>query len=152
MRKKQLYFLILFLAVVCLSFWAQHRFEPRPLAEMETKQITLAGAVVTVRVAATEADQERGLMGVSSLRDDEGMLFPFTPAGKQRFWNEGMLMPFDLLWVRNDRVVGIEKQFPAYAGEAVIKESPGAVGYVLELKGGWSDRHGLRVGDLILGL
>lgn len=150
--KKQLYFLLVLIIAGGVYYFAQKYYEPHVLAEMGTTQLIVAGEHVSARVAATSADQEKGLMGVSALSDAEGMLFPFSPASRQKFWNQGMVMPFDLIWIKNQRVAGIEKNFPALGDTPIIRASPGEVTDVLELASGWADRHGLRIGDLISGL
>lgn len=152
MNKKQLYFLLVLTIAGGIYYYADKYYKPHTVAEMRIETLSLAGSVVNARVAETPADKERGLMGVTMLPDSEGMLFPFSPMGKQQFWNQGMVMPFDLLWIRNARVVGIEKYLPAFGGAPIIRESPGEVSHVLELASGWADRHGLRIGDRVLGL
>lgn len=152
MRTKQLYFLLVLIIAGGFYYYTEKYYEPHVAAEMRTETLTLAGSVITARVAETPADKERGLMGVTSLTDYEGMLFPFTSPGTQKFWNQGMVIPFDLLWIQNERVIGIEKNFPAFDNKPIVRASPDAVSHVLELPAGWSDRHGVRVGDRVLGL
>lgn len=135
-----------------IIFFTQKYYQPKAYAEMRVTEIELAGETINARMAETPADQERGLMGVASLDDDEGMIFTFPKPINTKFWNKGMLMPFDLVWVANGRVLGIERNIPLPADVPKIYESPAHVNGVIELSAGWADRHGVRVGDLISGL
>ena len=46
-----------------------------------------------VRIPTTIQLQEKGLAGVSSLNDTEGMLWEYHPAERVAFWMKGMMMP-----------------------------------------------------------
>jgi uncharacterized membrane protein (UPF0127 family) len=45
---------------------------------MKQIDITIADKVYTVSVAQTEDEKEKGLMGVETLPEDQGMLFDYT--------------------------------------------------------------------------
>ena len=152
MYRKQLYFLIVLLVSGAIVVYAEGDLEPRAIAEMRTETINVLGEDIVVRVAHTAADQKRGLKGVTSLTDAQGMLFSFGVATEVSFWNQDMDIPFDLIWIKNERVVGMEHAVPAYAAGERIVTSPGVVTHVLELASGWAERHGLRMGDIISGL
>jgi len=154
-RPRQIYFLLFF--ALCVGAWSfvQYYYLPtEELAEMQTIDIVLAGVNIQARLAVTPGEQARGLAGVAVLENNEGMLFQFSPPTPVRFWNKGMIMPFDLIWIRNGRVVGWEANVPvATEGEMpLIHESGEAIDYVLELPAGWVDRYGVRIGDQTIGL
>ena len=52
-----------------------------------------------VEVAATEAQQERGLMCRRSLGRDRGMLYVFSDHRPVAFWMKDTLMPLDILFI-----------------------------------------------------
>src|SRR5207249_7239504 len=102
-------------------------------------------AEVSLEVAATPAERERGLMYRTSLAEGRGMLFVFDADGNQSFWMKNTLIPLDLLFIARDgTVVGI------YASATPLSTANIAVGkpsrYVLEVPGGWTARHGIAVG------
>ena len=104
------------------------------------------GAVeVSLEVAATPAERERGLMYRTSLAEGRGMLFVFDADGNQSFWMKNTLIPLDLLFIARDgTVVGI------HANATPLSTADIAVGkasrYVLEVPGGWAARHGISAG------
>ncbi|MCZ7625774.1 MAG: DUF192 domain-containing protein [Candidatus Methylomirabilis sp.] len=59
---------------------------------------------ITVEVARTRREQAKGLAGRSSLPKGEGMLFPFDAAEHRTFWMKGMLIPLDIVWIREGRL------------------------------------------------
>ena len=63
-----------------------------------------------------------------------------------------MKFNIDLLWINDDKVLGIEKNMPApLAGtedkDLLIYSSAEPVNRVLEINGGLVDQYGLKVGD-----
>jgi len=64
----------------------------------------------------------------------------------------GMRFPIDIIWIKNNRVVGIEKNVPAPEKgipEAALKvyNPPESVDRVLEINAGLSDSLGIKIGD-----
>ncbi len=62
-----------------------------------------------VDVVATPAALAKGLSGREDLSSNEGMLFVFSKVKEQTFWMKGMKIPIDLIWIKDDVVVGFEK-------------------------------------------
>ena len=110
--------------------------------------MTLEGlaAPVRVEVARTAAEQERGLMGRREVPAGTGMLFPFSPAAVQSFWMRDTLVPLDIAWVRDGRVVGATRMTPCpdLGPRCPVYPSPGPVDAALEVRAGGLD--GVRPG------
>lgn len=114
-------------------------------------KVALRGQDFDVLVADNPIKRSRGLSGRESLAENEGMLFLFSGAGYQVFWMKGMLIPIDIIWVKDNRVVGFEKNVQPEPG---VKSSrlkryapPEAVDKVLEVRAGTVERLGVQVGD-----
>ena len=101
----------------------------------------------TVDVAATDEEQQRGLMFVRSLPGDRGMIFPYDPPQNVGFWMKNTLIPLDMIFIRADgsiaRIATAKPldETPVPAGEAVAA--------VLELRGGRAAELGVREGDRV---
>ena len=104
------------------------------------------GAVeVSLEVAATPEERERGLMYRRSLAEGRGMLFVFDADGNQSFWMKNTLIPLDLLFIaRNGTVVGIHANATPLSTANIAVGKPSR--YVLEVPGGWAARHGISAG------
>jgi uncharacterized membrane protein (UPF0127 family) len=124
----------------------QHRANCRPL-DVETPQATLHLAV-----AATEAQRERGLMGVPFLPVRQGMLFVFADATDQSryFWMKNTITSLDMVFVKGDgTVTSIAARVPATAPgtpDDKVARRDGVGRYVIELGAGEAARDGLAPG------
>lgn len=119
------------------------------------KTLTIGSKSVNVEVANTEKLRKAGLSGKSSLAQDSGMLFVFdslqvTP----EFWMKGMLIPIDMIWISQGKVVKIDANVqPPSPGtpdsNLTIYAPNGKVDYVLEVNGGFSDKNGIKTGAAV---
>lgn len=100
----------------------------------------------TVAVAATQGQQEKGLMFRRSLAPNEGMIFPYSPSQQVAFWMRNTLIPLDMLFIRSDgtivRIVTAKPldETPVSSGEPVSS--------VLEIAGGRAAELGIKEGDI----
>jgi uncharacterized protein len=144
-RKAMTWFFILWACTV----WLQSA-----LAAMPT--VTLGkGNVVKLEVASTKEEIERGLMYRTALPEDSGMVFIFQPPRKVNFWMYHTLIPLDMLFISDGKIVKMLEDVPpchsSDPGDCPIY--PGGDGIyaseVIELKGGYSKRHGLTEGQTV---
>lgn len=108
--------------------------------------------VFRAEVVETMSQKAKGLSFRDGLDKDSAMYFDFGREDKYGFWMMGMKFPIDILWIKNNVIVGIEKNVPAPAAgtpENALKlyYPPEAVDRVLEINAGLSDNLGIRVGD-----
>ncbi len=124
--------------------------DPEPNASLPTALLRFpAGPTLTVELARTAHDTERGLMYRTSMGEDRGMLFYLTAREDHAFWMRNTCIPLDMLFVDElGTIVGILEDVP------ILNEEPRSVGrlssYVLEVNGGWCRRHGVRAGQKLL--
>ncbi len=101
----------------------------------------------TVDVAATPAEQQRGLMYVKSLAPDRGMIFPYATPQPVAFWMHNTLIPLDIIYIRADGTIARITtarpldDTPLPSGEPVLN--------VLEIAGGRAAELGIRPGDKV---
>src|SRR5574337_1763101 len=80
---------------------------------LQRGDVVIDGRVtIRVEVARTAREQARGLGGRASLPRGEGMLFPFDAIERRTFWMKGMLIPLDIVWIREGKVVTINANIP----------------------------------------
>jgi uncharacterized protein len=108
--------------------------------------VSLDGHVFTVEVADDAAEQQRGLMGVTELAADEGMLFRFEGVTERTFWMKDTLIALDLIAIADDAIVSIAMMTPCE--QALCPRTRTApAGDVLEINAGRAASLGIEVGD-----
>ena len=102
-----------------------------------------------VRIADDPAERERGLMFVSVLPEDEGMLFDFKEPSPRAFWMKNTLIPLDIIFIGADgRIINIAENTTPYSLEPVPSAGPALA--VLEIGGGLSAELGIKPGDRVV--
>ena len=102
-----------------------------------------------VEVAATEPEQERGLMFRTALGPDEGMIFPYDPPRRTAFWMKNTVIGLDIIYIGADhRVLNIARNAVPY--DETPLPSAGPVSGVLELAAGRAAQLGLEPGDKVV--
>lgn len=100
-----------------------------------------------VEVAATAAEQQKGLMFRTAMGPDEGMIFPNSPPQPRSFWMKNTVIPLDIIYIGPDRrVLNIVSGEP-YSTTSL--PSAGPVINVLELVAGRSAELGIKPGDAV---
>jgi len=128
---------------------------PTPQPTETKPTVTIDSKVISVEIAKTNEEREKGLSDVASLEANSGMLFVFDDGGKiPTFWMKGMIMPIDILWISDGKIIRIDKNVPAptpNTPDSKLKTySAGRpVNYVLEMTAGFSDSNSIKVGDSV---
>ncbi len=111
--------------------------------------VCFEGSYINVELATTREEMITGLMNRTNLPENKGMLFIFDEEGVYKFWMKNTLIPLDMIWIdENGKIIYIEKNAlpcdiptcPAFGPESSSK-------YVLEVNGGYTERHKINVGD-----
>lgn len=93
-----------------------------------------------VKEVTTPEDKAKGLSGIESLPEDEGMLFIFDPPEDVKFWMKDTLIPLDIIFINEDQeVVKVHQGIP---NDETLIEVPN-IAYVLEVNA----NSGIKVGD-----
>jgi hypothetical protein len=145
-----------FITIVGFLYQGKINFKSPLVASPNTvskETLKIGGREIRVEIADTPDKREKGLGGVTSLGENEGMLFVSDQKDTSPiFWMKGMLIPLDIIWINDGKVVKIDKNIPnpdPNTPESELKRySPtSVVDYVLEVNAGFSDKFGLKVGD-----
>ncbi len=136
------------LALALLACAGKAPETPRPPAPRVVVETAAGGRhAVTVELARTDAEHERGLMYRRELAEDAGMLFVFAEEAPRSFWMRNTLIPLDMLFIDEAGVVaGLVRQAEPLT---LTPRGPGPevrARFVLEVAGGWAERHGVEAG------
>ncbi|HET6713881.1 MAG TPA: DUF192 domain-containing protein [Actinomycetota bacterium] len=123
----------------------------RPAPEAQGSITFEGGATLSVRVADDADERRRGLMGVTSLPDDEGMVFDFGDQPQSgEFWMKNTLIPLSIAFVDDGRrIVTILEMEPCDAEPCPTYRADDRYVLAIEANAGWFERHGVEVGDTI---
>jgi uncharacterized membrane protein (UPF0127 family) len=145
-------FRMLFL-VVALAFVAcdSQRPAPPPAAELafDTRFPVRMGQVLgRLRIAATDLEKARGLMGVTQLNDAEGMAFMYDAETRMSFWMKDTPLDLDIAFVGRDGTVLEVKTMTARETETTASSSD-QVRFAIEMRAGWFRDFGVKPGDTV---
>ena len=103
------------------------------------------GFAVTAELAVTDDERQQGLMYREKMEENQAMLFVFEGEDIHAFWMKNMKFAIDILWLdAQKRIVHRESGVPPCAADPCPSYVPKAAArYVLELKSGAAERHGL---------
>lgn len=109
------------------------------------------GQVVLLEEALTQKQKMQGLMGRKKLADNTGMVFIYDGAQELAFWMKGVLIPLDIIFLKDGEVTKI------YKNAKVVKEgepykiypSKGLANQVIEVNSGFCKEHGIKKGSII---
>ena len=127
----------LFLAALCCA-----------CAPKSTVTVTLPdGFEVSARLALTPQEHEKGLMFVTQLPENEGMLFVFEQEDDLAFWMKNTLIDLDMVFIGADqKVTSVADEVPhsyTYTPDDEVAYALGYGKYVLELAAKTAARHGI---------
>jgi len=101
-----------------------------------------------VEIADTAQKRSFGLMYRRDLPELHGMLFLFPDEEPVSFWMKNTPLPLDIIFINAGRtVVGIAQNTTPFSEKPL--PSGGPAQFVLEVNGGFCQRHGVAVGDRV---
>jgi uncharacterized membrane protein (UPF0127 family) len=119
---------------------------PQSLPMMD---LHIDNAVIHTEIAATEKEQEIGLMYVTKLPDNEGMLFLLPTITQATFWMKNTLIPLSIAYIdRNGVILDIHDM--KAMDESIVRSDTDQVAYALEANLHWFALNGIKPGDKLL--
>ena len=131
---------------------ARSPIAPPPTHAPEIMRIATAkGAVeLHVELAVTADEQQRGLMGRTSLAPASGMAFLFGAPTTVAFWMKDTIIPLSIaFWDEGSRIVAIEEMTPCTQDPCQTYGPNVPYRGAVEANAGFFASHGVRVGDTI---
>ena len=97
---------------------------------------------IRIDIAANEEERQRGLMDRRGLTLEEGMLFIFPAPDSLSFWMRNTYIPLDIMFVGTDNeIINIARRTTPLSDDLI--SSTDLAQYVVEVRGGFSDRFGV---------
>jgi uncharacterized membrane protein (UPF0127 family) len=126
-----------------------------PQVKMRQVTVKINDILIKSEVADTPELRKNGLSNRNSLTKDEGMLFIMDKTNTiPTFWMKDMKLSIDIIWIKSDKIIQIDKSIPAPKPETptnLLKlYSPKTpVDYVLEVNSGFCSTNNFKVGDTV---
>lgn len=115
-------------------------------AEKQQALVIFGADTVTVELAETAAERERGLMNRTEVPEGTGMLFIFQDEEPRAFWMKDTHVPLDIAYLDSElRIVSIHQMEPL---DTNTYPSGGPAMFALEVRQGWFADHGIEAGDV----
>jgi hypothetical protein len=134
------FFLILMVSVPKF-LWAQKISE----AGNPVIPVQINGTAIQAEVVASMDKIYLGLGGRRQLAPEGGMLFIMPTQAVQEFCMRGMLIPIDIIWIAQSRIIGFHQKVSP-KDQSVLK-SPEPADLVLEVPAGFVAAKGIKIGD-----
>lgn len=119
----------------------------RAASGLRVTTLRVGGNEVTVEVAESDAERQRGLMGRDSLPEGHGMLFVYSRPQTLSFWMRNTDIPLSIAYISQDGVIVDIQRMEPHTQEQHPSREPAM--YALEMNQGWFEQHGVTVGDRV---
>jgi len=113
----------------------------------EGRLILADRVTVTAELARSTDEKVRGLSNRPLLASGRGMAFVYDRPQPIGIWMKDMRFPLDIVWIREGRVVHIEKNAPPLPPGGPEKVYTAIGDIVLEVPAGFTTDKNIRVGD-----
>ena len=103
---------------------------------------------IDIELADNDRTRSTGMMYRPSMKEDRGMFFIFPYENFQSFWMRNTMISLDIIFVNSKmEIVTIHDSAKPYDENSYA--STEVAQYVVEVNGGYCERHNLKVGDKI---
>lgn len=103
---------------------------------------------IVIEIADNESERAQGMMYRTQMPDSAGMLFIYNQPREQSFWMKDTPLSLDILYVDGSgEIVNLYKNTTPYSEKSIPSYKKAQ--YVVEVVGGFTDRHKIGIGDKI---
>lgn len=117
-------------------------------ADYQKSDMQIEKNSLTVYIADNAEKQRLGLSIFQELPENVGMLFVYGNPQKPAFWMKGMKFDIDIVWIRNNEIVGVTSDISHYNQDTRYYPEVD-IDTVLELNAGYCKSNGIEVGDKV---
>lgn len=146
----KIYFLAIIFAtsVFGIIFWVSFS---HPCTNFREATLQTPTQTISLALANTPEEQTRGLGGCKYIPKNSGMYFPIDPPRNAIFWMKDMIIPIDIIWIKNGEIIAINEYVlnePLDTPDNSLTQypSPRIVDAVLEVAAGNAKKYGLTKG------
>ncbi len=153
MKKILVAYGVLVVIVVILAFAKFNGTNLIPNFGANKATVTINNTKYSVEVANDDKARQIGLSERKSLDQNKGMLFIFPKKDKYGFWMKNTLVPLDMIFINDDKIVHIVKNAKPekeVEGALPIYRTPNDANYVLEVNAGETDKNKFKNGDKVI--
>jgi len=116
----------------------------------EISQVCIKNNCFAVELAKTDGERQKGLSNRTSLDKNTGMLFIFPEIGIYNFWMKDTLIPLDIIWINENKIVYIERNAqPCLETFCPIFNPNQTANYVLEINGNLTTEYNISEADIV---
>lgn len=128
-------------------------YEPKFVKEGELMVFDASSADTlaqfNIEIAEQPVERNYGMMYRKSMGDNEAMFFVMDREERQSFWMKNTYVSLDIIYINAAKeVVSIQKNAKPLDETSLPSEGPSL--YVLEIRGGLSDKLNLKAGDKVV--
>jgi uncharacterized protein len=116
-------------------------------ASEKTYELKIKGTVVTVEVAKTFQEKQKGLMHRNDLPENHGMLFVYDRDQILSFWMKNTSIPLSIAFISSDGTITEINKMTPFSERSIV--SSRSVRYALEVNQGFFKRHNIEAGDKV---
>jgi Uncharacterized conserved protein len=122
-------------------------------ADFKKKSATLSGNKITIEIAETPSQHERGLMFREKMGAEEGMLFIFPGESPRSFWMKNTLIDLSIGFFNKDGILIDVQEMKSGKGvpdsmlASYVSAKPAK--FALEMNKGWFDRRKVKLGAVL---
>lgn len=139
---------VLFIELSWLALQLDTQQKPQPLPV--GARIQVAGQIIYLEVPQTAEQQTKGLMYRTIIPINRGILFEFTPAQLVQLSMQNMIVPLDIIFLKDEQVKLINIAVPPCNDKICpTYRSDTAVDQVIQLGGTRTLELGLKIGDTL---
>lgn len=107
--------------------------------------IAIGSEIVQMRLAVHESERSQGLMHVTQMPENEGMLFVWAQPQRMSFYMRNTRLPLDIGFINADGI--LREIYPMYPGvEDTVRSADADLKFALEMNQGWFSRHDVKPG------
>jgi uncharacterized protein len=131
----------------CLSlFGCTQAEEPKSTTIDQWLEIRLGEKTIEVQIAHRENEMRKGLMHRTSMGENHGMLFYYSPPKQMSFWMQNTKIPLDIGYFTSDGI--LREIYPMYPMDLTsVKSRRHDLLMALEMNQGWYAKNGIKPGD-----